>query len=88
MGRGVCARAKRRFKAPALAAAYTNDTARRAAERPSIRSTAKPVSGWCGLLLVFRYLRGRGMRELLAGVLPDGRASPEPDPGGHDGAHR
>ena len=38
--------------------------------------TTKPVSGWGGLILPFRFFERAGLRELLAQALPDGRTSP------------
>ena len=41
-----------------------------------LRYTGKPVSGWGGLLAVMRYFERRGVRQVLASALPDGRTSP------------
>lgn len=38
--------------------------------------TTKPVSGWGGLLLPFRFFEKSAMGELLIQALPDGRTSP------------
>lgn len=59
---------------------HENDSAIGPAGRLSIRYTAKPVSGWGGLLLAFRYFEAQGIRELLARALPDGRRSPNQIP--------
>jgi len=40
-----------------------------------VRYTSKPVNGWGGLTAVVRYLEKRGVREVLAQALPDGRTS-------------
>ena len=45
-----------------------------------VRYTSKPVSGWGGLTAVVRYLEKRGVREVLAQALPDGRTSPNQIP--------
>ena len=45
-----------------------------------LRYTGKPVSGWGGLLAVMRYLERRGVRQVLASALPDGRTSPNQIP--------
>ena len=45
-----------------------------------LRYTGKPVSGWGGLLAVMRYLEARGVRQVLAAALPDGRTSPNQIP--------
>ena len=50
------------------------------AQRLSVTYTGKPVSGWGGLVLLLRYLEQRGIRELLARALPDGRTSPNQIP--------
>src|SRR5512147_904486 len=42
----------------------------------SIEYTSKPVSGWGGLVSVFRFFDRLGVREVLREVLPDGRTSP------------
>lgn len=44
------------------------------------RYTGKPVSGWGGLVAVMRYLEKRGVRQVLAQALPDGRTSPNQIP--------
>jgi hypothetical protein len=45
-----------------------------------VRYTGKPVSGWGGLVAVMRYLEKRGVRQVLAQALPDGRTSPNQIP--------
>ena len=45
-----------------------------------IAYTAKPVSGWGGLVAFVRYLDRLRVRELLRAVLPDGRSSPNQVP--------
>lgn len=45
-----------------------------------VRYTDKPVSGWGGLVAVMRYLEKRGVRQVLAQALPDGRSSPNQIP--------
>jgi len=45
-----------------------------------VRYTSKPGSGWGGLTAVVRYLEKRGVREVLAQALPDGRTSPNQIP--------
>ena len=45
-----------------------------------VRYTGKPVSGWGGLVAVMRYLEKRGVRQVLAHALPDGRTSPNQIP--------
>jgi len=45
-----------------------------------LRYTGKPVSGWGGLLAVMRYFERRGVRQVLASALPDGRTSPNQIP--------
>src|SRR5260370_16431662 len=45
-----------------------------------VRYTGKPVSGWGGLVAVMRYLEQRGVRQVLAHALPDGRTSPNQIP--------
>jgi hypothetical protein len=45
-----------------------------------LRYTGKPVSGWGGLLAVMRYFEARGVRQVLAAALPDGRTSPNQIP--------
>lgn len=42
--------------------------------------TSKPVSGWGGLVSVFRFFDRLGVREVLSQVLPDGRRSPNQIP--------
>ncbi len=42
--------------------------------------TSKPVSGWGGLVLIYRFLEKLGVRDLLGEVLPDGRTSPNQIP--------
>ena len=49
---------------------------RGAATELSIAYTDKPVSGWGGLVSVFRFFDRLGRREVLMQVLPDGRSSP------------
>ena len=46
----------------------------------AIEYTSKPVSGWGGLVSVFRFFDRLGVREVLAPVLPDGRCSPNQIP--------
>jgi hypothetical protein len=41
----------------------------------AVRYTGKPVSGWGGLVAIMRYLEKRGVRQVLAQALPDGRSS-------------
>ena len=50
---------------------HTNDSASGPAAALGIRYTGKPVSGWGGLLLAFRYAERQGIRELLSRALPD-----------------
>jgi hypothetical protein len=45
-----------------------------------LRYTGKAVSGWGGLLAVMRYFERRGVRQVLASALPDGRTSPNQIP--------
>jgi len=45
-----------------------------------VRYTGKPMSGWGGLVAVMRYLEKRGVRQVLAQALPDGRTSPNQIP--------
>lgn len=59
---------------------HTNDSATGPAAALGIRYTGKPVSGWGGLLLAFRYAERQGIRELLSRALPDGRTSPNQIP--------
>lgn len=59
---------------------HANDSAIEPAAALGIRFTGKPVSGWGGLLLVFRYAERQGLRELLGRALPDGRTSPNQIP--------
>lgn len=59
---------------------HGNDSAIGPAGRLGIRYTGKPVSGWGGLLLAFRYFEAQGVRELLGRALPDGRRSPNQIP--------
>ena len=40
-----------------------------------VRYTGKPFSGWGGLVAVMRYREKRGVRQVLARALPDGRTS-------------
>jgi len=51
-----------------------------AATSLEVRYTGKPVSGWGGLVAVMRYLEQRGVRQVLAQALPDGRTSPNQIP--------
>jgi hypothetical protein len=51
-----------------------------AATSLEVRYTGKPVSGWGGLVAVMRYLEKRGVRQVLAQALPDGRTSPNQIP--------
>ncbi len=51
-----------------------------AAERLQIEYTAKPVSGWGGLLALVRYWDRLELRLLLRQALPDGRSSPNQIP--------
>jgi Transposase DDE domain group 1 len=46
----------------------------------AIAYTDKPVSGWGGLISVFRFFDGLGLRTVLAHALPDGRTSPNKIP--------
>ena len=46
----------------------------------AIEYTSKPVSGWGGLVSVFRFFDRLGVREILEQVLPDGRTSPNQVP--------
>src|SRR6516165_4451098 len=46
----------------------------------ALRYTGKPVSGWGGLVAVMRYFERRGVRQVLASALPDGRTSPNQIP--------
>ena len=46
----------------------------------SIAYTDKPVSGWGGLVSVFRFFDRLGLPEVLLQVLPDGRRSPNQIP--------
>jgi Transposase DDE domain group 1 len=50
------------------------------ATRLALRYTGKPVSGWGGLVAVMRYFERRGVRQVLASALPDGRTSPNQIP--------
>jgi hypothetical protein len=52
----------------------------RSATSLEVRYTDKPVSGWGGLVTVMRYLEKRGVGEVLAQALPDGRTSPNQIP--------
>src|SRR5215471_6914879 len=45
-----------------------------------LRDSGKPVSGWGGLLAVMRYFERRGVRQVWASALPDGRTSPNQVP--------
>jgi hypothetical protein len=58
----------------------SNHSASAPTERISVRYTSKPVSGWGGLLLAFRYFERQGVWELLSRALPDGRRSPNQIP--------
>jgi hypothetical protein len=49
-------------------------------ERLQIEYTAKPVSGWGGLVTLVRYFDRLGLRALLQQALPDGRTSPNQIP--------
>jgi hypothetical protein len=49
-------------------------------ERLQIAYTAKPVSGWGGLVALMRYCERVGVRALLQQALPDGRTSPNQIP--------
>ena len=51
-----------------------------AATSLEVRYAGKPVSGWGGLVAVMRYLEKRGVRQVLAQALPDGRTSPNQIP--------
>jgi hypothetical protein len=51
-------------------------------ERLEIAYTAKPVSGWGGLVALVRYFDKVGVRALLQQALPDGRTSPNQIPAG------
>jgi len=59
---------------------HANDSATGPSTALDVRYTGKPVSGWGGLLLAFRYAERQGFRELLARALPDGRTSPNQIP--------
>jgi hypothetical protein len=50
------------------------------ATKLAIEYTSKPVSGWGGLVSVFRFLDRLGVREVLLEALPDGRRSPNQIP--------
>ena len=52
------------------------------AERLQIEYTAKPVSGWGGLVAWVRYFDKVGLRAWLQQALPDGRTSPNQIPAG------
>jgi len=49
-------------------------------ERLEIEYTAKPVSGWGGLVALMRYCDRVGLRAVLRQALPDGRTSPNQIP--------
>ena len=51
-----------------------------ASERLQIEYTAKPVSGWGGLVALVRYWDRVGLRSVLRQALPDGRSSPNQIP--------
>jgi hypothetical protein len=51
-----------------------------AATELRVAYTDKPVSGWGGLVSVFRFFDRLGLRDVLAQVLPDGRRSPNQIP--------
>ncbi len=53
-----------------------NSVFARPATSLALRYTGKPVSGWGGLLAMMRYFERRGIRQVLASALPDGRTSP------------
>jgi hypothetical protein len=57
-----------------------HSTQRDASERLQIEYTAKPVSGWGGLVALVRYWDRLGLRALLQQTLPDGRTSPNQIP--------
>jgi hypothetical protein len=46
----------------------------------AIAYTERPVSGWGGLISVFRFFDGLGLRAVLRHALPDGRTSPNQIP--------
>jgi hypothetical protein len=42
----------------------------------AIAYTDRPVSGWGGLVSVFRFFERLGVRQVLRAALPDGRTLP------------
>jgi hypothetical protein len=56
------------------------DSEKTPSERLEIAYTAKPVSGWGGLVALVRFFDRLGLRALLARALPDGRTSPNQVP--------
>lgn len=58
----------------------TSHSALGPAERLEIAYTAKPLSGWGGLVALARAWERLGVRALLARALPDGRCSPNQVP--------
>lgn len=59
---------------------HAHSTQAAPAERVQIEYTAKPVSGWGGLVMLMRYFDRMGVRSLLQQALPDGRTSPNQIP--------
>lgn len=59
---------------------HEHSTQEALSERLEIEYTAKPVSGWGGLVALGRYCDRLGLRALLAQALPDGRTSPNQIP--------
>ena len=57
-----------------------HSTQEETSERLQIEYTAKPVSGWGGLVALVRYWDWVGLRPLLRHALPDGRSSPNQIP--------
>jgi hypothetical protein len=61
---------------------HAHSTQEAPSERLEIAYTAKPVSGWGGLVTLMRYCERLGVRHLLQQALPDGRTSPNQIPAG------
>jgi len=61
---------------------HAHSTQEAPSERLQIAYTAKPVSGWGGLVPLMRYCERLGVRALLQRALPDGRTSPNQIPAG------
>ncbi len=59
---------------------HAHSTQEALSERLQIAYTAKPVSGWGGLVALWRYCERLGVRALLQQALPDGRTSPNQIP--------